>query len=61
MLEVNNCKKIVVVFPSSMQNTYNELEKLEVTNCALVEEIFELNFDENNNEFDMKEAQEGKG
>jgi len=50
MLKVNNCKKIVVVFPSSMQNTHNELEKLEVTNCALVEEIFELNFDENNNE-----------
>jgi len=50
MLQVNNCKKIVVVFPSSMQNTYNELEKLEVTNCALVEEIFELNFNENNSE-----------
>ncbi|KEH16910.1 NBS-LRR type disease resistance protein [Medicago truncatula] len=50
MLEVNNCKKIVVVFPSSMQNTYNELEKLEVTNCALVEEIFELTFNENNSE-----------
>jgi len=50
MLEVNNCKKIVVVFPSSMQNTYNELEKLEVTNCSLVEEIFDLNFDENNSE-----------
>ncbi|RHN78309.1 putative leucine-rich repeat domain, L domain-containing protein [Medicago truncatula] len=50
MLEVNNCKKIVVVFPSSMQNTYNELEKLEVTNCALVEEIFELNLNENNSD-----------
>jgi len=50
ILQVNNCKKIVVVFPSSMQNTYNELEKLEVTNCALVEEIFELNFNENNSE-----------
>ncbi|XP_039683128.1 uncharacterized protein [Medicago truncatula] len=50
MLEVNNCKKIVVVFPSSVQNTYNDLEKLEVTNCALVEEIFELNFNENNSE-----------
>ncbi|XP_039690108.1 uncharacterized protein [Medicago truncatula] len=48
MLEVNNCKKIVVVFPSSMQNTYNELEKLEVRNCALVEEIFELTFNKNN-------------
>ncbi|RHN78269.1 putative leucine-rich repeat domain, L domain-containing protein [Medicago truncatula] len=50
MLEVNNCKKIVVVFPSSTQNTYNELEKLEVRNCALVEEIFELTFNENNSE-----------
>ncbi|XP_039690162.1 uncharacterized protein [Medicago truncatula] len=50
MLEVNNCKKIVVVFPSSMQNTYNELETLKVTDCDLVEEIFELNFNENNSE-----------
>ena len=50
MLKMNNCKKIVVVFPSSVQNTYNELEKLVVTNCALVEEIFELNFNENNTE-----------
>ncbi|KEH17591.1 NBS-LRR type disease resistance protein [Medicago truncatula] len=50
LLEVNNCKKIVVVFPSSVQNTYKELEKLEVTKCALVEEIFELNFNENNSE-----------
>ncbi|RHN79198.1 putative P-loop containing nucleoside triphosphate hydrolase, leucine-rich repeat domain, L [Medicago truncatula] len=50
ILEVNNCKKIVVVFPSSVQNTYNELEKLEVTNCDLVEQIFELNLNENNSE-----------
>ncbi|XP_045825215.1 uncharacterized protein LOC123917515 [Trifolium pratense] len=48
MLQVNNCKKLVVVFPSSMQTTYNKLEMLEVTNCALVEEIFELSFNENN-------------
>ncbi|WJX17436.1 hypothetical protein P8452_07354 [Trifolium repens] len=44
MLQVNNCNKIVVVFPSSMQKTYNKLEMLEVTNCGLVEEIFELSF-----------------
>ncbi|WJX31885.1 hypothetical protein P8452_20272 [Trifolium repens] len=48
MLQVRNCKKIVVVFPSSMQETYNKLEMLEVTDCALVEEIFELSFNENN-------------
>ncbi|XP_058724247.1 uncharacterized protein LOC131595793 [Vicia villosa] len=41
-LEINNCEKIVIVFPSSIQKTYNKLEMLEVTNCALVEEIFEL-------------------
>ncbi|KEH41496.1 disease resistance protein (CC-NBS-LRR class) family protein [Medicago truncatula] len=58
MLEVNNCKKIVVVFPSSMQNTYNELEKLEVRNCALVEEIFELNLNENNSEEVMTQLKE---
>jgi len=58
MLQVNNCKKIVVVFPSSMQNTYNELEKLEVTNCDLVEEIFELNFNENNSEEVMTQLKE---
>ncbi|CAJ2639482.1 unnamed protein product [Trifolium pratense] len=46
-LEVINCKKIVVVFPSSMQTTYKKLEMLEVTDCALVEEIFELSFNEN--------------
>ncbi|XP_004514678.1 uncharacterized protein [Cicer arietinum] len=46
MLHVSNCKKIVVVFPSSMQKTYNKIELLEVTNCGLVEEIFELNSDE---------------
>ncbi|KAK2454202.1 putative disease resistance protein [Trifolium repens] len=43
-LQVNNCNKIVAVFPSSMQKTYNKLEMLEVTNCGLVEEIFELSF-----------------
>ncbi|CAI8601838.1 unnamed protein product [Vicia faba] len=43
-LHVNNCKRIVVIFPSSMQKTYNKLEMLEVTNCSLVEEIFELTF-----------------
>lgn len=58
MLEVNNCKKIVVVFPSSMQNTYNELEKLEVRNCDLVEEIFELNLNENNSEEVMTQLKE---
>ncbi|XP_039685413.1 uncharacterized protein [Medicago truncatula] len=58
MLEVNNCKKIVVVFPSSMQNTYYELEKLEVTNCALVEEIFELTFNQNNSEEVMTQLKE---
>ncbi|CAJ2639585.1 unnamed protein product [Trifolium pratense] len=47
MLQVSNCKKIVVVFPSSMEKTYDKLEMLEVTDCALVEEIFELSFDEN--------------
>ncbi|GAU50936.1 hypothetical protein TSUD_411330 [Trifolium subterraneum] len=47
MLQVSNCKKIVVVFPSSMQNTYSKLEMLEVTDCALVEKIFELGFIEN--------------
>ncbi|GAU51483.1 hypothetical protein TSUD_413690 [Trifolium subterraneum] len=47
MLQVSNCKKIVVVFPSSMQNTYSKLEMLEVTDCALVEKIFELGFNEN--------------
>ncbi|PNX79948.1 putative CC-NBS-LRR resistance protein, partial [Trifolium pratense] len=44
MLQVNNCNKIVVVFPSSLQKTYNKLEMLEITDCSLVEEIFELNF-----------------
>ncbi|KEH17599.1 disease resistance protein (CC-NBS-LRR class) family protein [Medicago truncatula] len=58
MLKVNNCKKIVVVFPSSMQNTYNELEKLEVRNCDLVEEIFELNLNENNSEEVMTQLKE---
>ncbi|GAU51645.1 hypothetical protein TSUD_414670 [Trifolium subterraneum] len=47
MLQVSNCKKIVVVFPSSMQNTYSKLEMLEVTDCDLVEKIFELGFNEN--------------
>jgi len=58
MLEVNNCKKIAVVFPSSVQNTYNELEKLEVRNCSLVEEIFELDFNENNSEEVMTQLKE---
>ncbi|KEH26494.1 NBS-LRR type disease resistance protein [Medicago truncatula] len=58
VLEVNNCKKIVVVFPSSMQNTYNELEKLEVTNCNSVEEIFELTFNENNSVEDTTHLKE---
>lgn len=43
-LEVNNCEKIVVVFPSSIQTTYNKLEILKVTNCAFVKKIFELSF-----------------
>ncbi|XP_061354809.1 uncharacterized protein LOC133299367 [Gastrolobium bilobum] len=45
-LQVKNCKKIVVVFPSSIQETYHNLETLEVTECALVEDIFELTLNE---------------
>ncbi|CAJ2673481.1 unnamed protein product [Trifolium pratense] len=58
MLQVNNCNKIVVVFPSSMQKTYNKLEMLEVTNCDLVEAIFELNFNENSNVEDATHLKE---
>ncbi|XP_058755538.1 uncharacterized protein LOC131628728 isoform X2 [Vicia villosa] len=47
VLQVQNCEKIVTVFPSSMQKTYNNLERLLVENCALVEEIFELTSIEN--------------
>ena len=39
-LRVQNCEKITVVFPSSMQKAYHNLETLVVTNCDLVEEIF---------------------
>ncbi|CAJ2632646.1 unnamed protein product [Trifolium pratense] len=46
-LEVENCEKIVVVFPSSMQKTYHNLEMLVVKDCALVENIFELSSSEN--------------
>ncbi|CAJ2670261.1 unnamed protein product [Trifolium pratense] len=46
-MEVENCEKIVVVFPSSMQKTYHNLEKLVVKDCALVENIFELSSSEN--------------
>ncbi|XP_061339577.1 uncharacterized protein LOC133286205 [Gastrolobium bilobum] len=45
-LQVRNCNKIVVVFPSSIQETYHNLEMLAVTDCALVEEIFELTSNE---------------
>ncbi|XP_061364302.1 uncharacterized protein LOC133307764 [Gastrolobium bilobum] len=45
-LQVKNCEKIVVVFPSSVLETYNNLEMVEVTDCALVEEIFELTSNE---------------
>ncbi|GAU43409.1 hypothetical protein TSUD_398850 [Trifolium subterraneum] len=58
MLQVNNCDKIVVVFPSSMQKTYNKLEMLEVTNCALVEEIFELSFKESSSVEDTTHLKE---
>ncbi|GAU35302.1 hypothetical protein TSUD_389270 [Trifolium subterraneum] len=46
-LEVQNCEKIVVVFPSSLQKTYHNLEILVVKDCALVENIFELSCSEN--------------
>ncbi|XP_061346314.1 disease resistance protein RPS2-like, partial [Gastrolobium bilobum] len=46
-LQVKNCKKIVVVFPCSIQETYHNLEMLEVTDCALVEKIFDLTLNEN--------------
>ncbi|RHN78626.1 putative P-loop containing nucleoside triphosphate hydrolase, leucine-rich repeat domain, L [Medicago truncatula] len=58
MLEVNNCKQIVVVFPSSMQKTYNMLEILVVTNCAFVEEIFELTFNGNTSVEDTSQLKE---
>jgi hypothetical protein len=45
-LQVQNCEKIVVVFPSSMEKTYNNLEMLVVKDCALVENIFELSSSE---------------
>ncbi|WJX81759.1 hypothetical protein P8452_64603 [Trifolium repens] len=46
-LEVQNCEKIVVVFPSSMEKTYHNVEMLVVKDCALVENIFELSSPEN--------------
>jgi hypothetical protein len=46
-LEVQNCEKIVVVFPSSMEKTYHNMEMLVVKDCALVENIFELSSPEN--------------
>ncbi|WJX76286.1 hypothetical protein P8452_59725 [Trifolium repens] len=46
-LEVQNCEKIVVVFPSSMEKTYHNMEMLVVKDCALVENIFELSSSEN--------------
>jgi hypothetical protein len=46
-LEVQNCEKIVVVFPSSMEKTYHNLEMLVVKDCALVGNIFELSSNEN--------------
>lgn len=57
-LQVKNCEKIVVVFPSSMQKTYHSLEMLEVIDCALVEEIFELTSSEKNS---MENATHLKG
>lgn len=44
-LQVANCEKIVVMFPT--QKTYHNLETLEVMDCASVEEIFELTSSEN--------------
>ncbi|KAL4300978.1 hypothetical protein HN51_052376 [Arachis hypogaea] len=46
-LEVKNCEKIRAIFSSSMQKAYNDLETLMVTDCVLVEEIFQLSSDEN--------------
>ncbi|WJX10976.1 hypothetical protein P8452_01642 [Trifolium repens] len=57
-LQVNSCNNIVVVFPSSMQKTYNKLEMLEITNCALVEEIFELSFNGSNSVEDTTHLKE---
>ncbi|KAL1368277.1 hypothetical protein AAHE18_02G110100 [Arachis hypogaea] len=48
-LQVNNCEKIRVIFPSSMQKAYNDLEALMVIDCVSVEEIFQLSSDENCN------------
>ncbi|XLR06672.1 hypothetical protein S83_034610 [Arachis hypogaea] len=46
-LQVKNCEKIRVIFPSSMEKAYNGLETLMVADCDLVEEIFQLSSDEN--------------
>ncbi|MED6121459.1 hypothetical protein PIB30_030304 [Stylosanthes scabra] len=45
-LEITNCEKIRVIFPSSMQKAYNDLETLVVAGCVSVEEIFEVSSDE---------------
>ncbi|XP_045806249.1 probable disease resistance protein At4g27220 [Trifolium pratense] len=58
MLEVHDCNKIAVVFPSSMQKTYNKLEMLKVKNCALVEAIFELSFKESSSVEDTTQLKE---
>lgn len=47
MLQVQNCEKAVVAFPSSKPKTYNNLDKLVVKECALVQEIFGLTPSEN--------------
>jgi len=57
-LKVNKCDKITVVFPSSLQKTYNNLEMLDITNCDSVEEIFEFSSKEKGSKEDATHLKE---
>lgn len=42
-MEIKNCEKVEIIFPSDMQRKFCSLETLMVTDCDSVKEIFELN------------------
>ena len=42
-LNVHDCRNLKKVFPDNMLRMIQNLEELEILNCASVEEIFEIN------------------
>ncbi|CAK9314908.1 unnamed protein product [Citrullus colocynthis] len=52
-IQLTRCKSLRIVFPSNTIRMFKSLEKLEIQNCELIEEIFEIHWSNTKEEGDI--------